>query len=117
MKKLLCVLAVLAFAVPAFAGFNLEWQAAAGATGYRVSYKTLAATTYTQVDAGNVVSWPIPTTLVKGTRYEFYVQAYTGTTTKSYSGDSDHLRWTYPADPTVIELPAAPSSLIINFTP
>lgn len=117
MKKLLFVLAVMIFAVPAFAGFNLEWQAASGASGYRVSYKPLSATTYVQVDVTNAISWPIPATLVKGTRYEFFVQAYTGTTTKSYSGDSDHLRWTYPLDPTVIELPAAPSSLVINFTP
>ena len=120
MKKLLSILFVLlvgtlwsSFAI----GWTLNWDASSGATGYRVSYKTLAATIYTQVDAGNVIQWTIPSTLVKGTRYEFFVQAYAGTTAKSYSGDSDHIRWTYPNDPIVIELPAPASSIIINFAP
>jgi hypothetical protein len=115
MKKLLIASAILLFASTAMAAeWKLGWNATTGAAGYEVSYKTLAATTYTKVDAGNVLEWTIPTTLVKGTRYEFFIRAYAGNP-KSYSGESDHIRWTVPNDPVIIEIPPAPSSIIIKF--
>jgi hypothetical protein len=114
MKKLI-VFAILLFASTAMAAdWKLGWIASTGATGYEVSYKPLTATVWSANDVGNVTSWTMPTTLVKGTRYEFFVRAYAGNP-KSYSGDSDHIRWTYPADPVTVEMPAPPSSLIIKF--
>jgi hypothetical protein len=114
MKKLLGIIFILSllFVGQVYAA-SLQWTASTGAAGYQVSYKTLAATTYTVVDVGNVVQWTIPTTLVKGTRYEFFVNVYAGTP-KSYSGDSDHIRWTMPRDPVIIELPEGPNTIILN---
>lgn len=121
MKKLLTILAVCLVGLlwSSFAiGWTLNWTASSGAAGYQVSYKILAASTYTQVDAGNVVQWTIPSTLIKGTRYEFFIQAYVGTP-RSYSGDSDHIRWTFPTDPVIIEVPyqSPPTQIIINVGP
>ena len=115
MKKLLLIIAILSIALPCTAAdWSLKWDAVTGDAGYEVSYKTLAASTYTVSDVANVTSWIIPATFIKGTRYEFYVRTYAGTP-KSYSGDSDHIRWTYPATPAVIEMPANPTQLIIEF--
>jgi hypothetical protein len=113
MKKLL-IIALLLIAVPAGAAdWTLSWTASTGAAGYEVSYKTLAATTYTVADVATATSWVLPVTLVKGTRYEFYVRAYTAAP-KSYSGDSDHIRFTYPRDPLIIELPEQTGTVILN---
>lgn len=118
MKKLIFTLAIVfGMASMAHAGWTLSWTGSTGASGYQVEWKTLAGTTFTPVDVGTATTWAIPATWVKGTRYEMKVKAYVGTTTKSYSGDSDLLRWTYPQDPVVVELPAAPSQMILNFTP
>jgi hypothetical protein len=114
MKRLL-IIALLLIAVPAGAAdWTLSWNASTGAAGYEVSYKPLAASTYTVADVATATSWVLPVTLVKGTRYEFFVRAYTAAP-KSYSGDSDHLRFTYPKDPLVIEMPANPNQIIIEF--
>jgi hypothetical protein len=113
MKKLI-IIAILLFASTSFA-WELRWDAVTGATGYRVSYRPVTSTVPGLEDVGNVTKWTIPTTLTPGTRYEFWVQAYVGTTNKSYSGDSDHIRWTYPLPVQTIELPAAPQRLVIEF--
>jgi hypothetical protein len=113
MKKLIVLSALLLISTTAFAS-QLLWSASVGATGYEVSYKPLAATEWVIVDIGNVTAWTTPATLVKGTRYEFFIRAYAGNP-KSYSGDSDHIRWTVPTDPVIVEIPPAPSSIIIKF--
>jgi hypothetical protein len=113
MKRIFTIAIVLLFASTAMA-WELQWDASTGAAGYEVAYKTLVATTPTKVDVGNVTKWAVPDTLTKGTRYEFWVRAYAGNP-KSFSGDSDHLRWTYPLDVQTIEIPAAPGRLVIEF--
>jgi hypothetical protein len=113
MKKLL-IIALLLIAVPSGAAdWTLQWNSSTGAAGYEVSYKTLAANTYTVADVATATSWVLPATLVKGTRYEFFVRAYTAAP-KSYSGDSDHVRWTYPRDPLIVELPEQTGTVILN---
>ena len=47
-----------------------------------------------------------------GTRYEFYVIAHSQGST---SGESDHVRWTVPVNPIVVELPDSPQRLVIEF--
>jgi len=113
MKKLLITIAIVLMASNCFA-WTLTWVDDPMAEGYSVSYKALSDTDYTTVDVGdnNVVDFA-PLSLVVGTRYEFYVQAYKGEP-KSYSGHSDHLRWTYPADPIIIEYMAPPQNPVIN---
>lgn len=103
---MLIIFGVLFFVwfLPSSQAATLNWDASTGTAGYLVSYKTLAATTYTVVDVGNVITWTIPTSLIKGTRYEFFIQAYAGTP-KSYWGESNHIRVTVPRDPIIIEIP------------
>jgi hypothetical protein len=113
MKKTLIALA-LVFAATTSHAWQLKWDATTGAAGYRVSYKTLAATTYTQVDVGNVTTFNLDNiNLVQGQRYELFVQGYAGTP-KSYSGESDHLRWTYPATPIIVEMMGQPVNIVIQ---
>lgn len=117
MKLLKVLIAFILLATSAMASdWTLVWDASTGATGYEVSYKPVAATVYAVIDTGAATQLAMPAVLTKGTRYEFFVRAYTGTgATKSYSGESDHLRWTYPKDPIVVEMPAQPQQIIINF--
>ena len=111
MKKLL-VLAILAIAVTANA-WTLNWDAASGADGYSVYWKSLAAVSYTEIDVGTALQYDLaPLNLVNGTRYEFYVVSHSQ---GSDSAESDHIRWTLPADPVIVEIPEAPKQLIINF--
>jgi hypothetical protein len=115
MKRHLLIIALLLLVLPcAAADWTLSWTASTGAAGYEVSYKTQAANTYTVADVATATSWVLPVTLVKGTRYEFFVRAYTAAP-KSYSGESDHLRFTYPKDPITVEMPANPNQIIIEF--
>jgi hypothetical protein len=50
--------------------------------------------------------------LVEGTRYEFYIQGYVGNP-RSISGESDHIRWTYPSAVIVIETMESPKAVYI----
>ena len=116
--SLLIVILVMILCCSTAWAYQLKWDASTGAAGYEISYKTLAATTWTTADAGALLTWVIPVTLVKGTRYEFKARAYVGpVATRSYSGDSDILRWTIPLDSAVIEYPDAPRQVIIQFGP
>jgi hypothetical protein len=116
MKRLFLTLAIVLALASVAGAWELKWDAMPGAAGYRVEYKTLAATTWTIVDVATATNWTIPTSLVKGTRYEFRAQAYTGTP-PSYSGYSSTIRWTYPLDSVVVEYPEAPRSVILQFGP
>ena len=112
MKKIILVLAILAMAVTANA-WTLNWDAASGTDGYTLYWKNLVATDYTVVDVGTALGYDFATlNLVPGTRYEFYV---TSQSNGSTSDESDHIRWTMPSPPVIVEIPEAPKQLIINF--
>ncbi|MCK5018172.1 MAG: hypothetical protein KAS32_14040 [Candidatus Peribacteraceae bacterium] len=112
MKKLFLTLFILLAFVGTAGAWDLNWTASTGAGGYMLYHKTLAATEYTETDVGNILTYDLDAmSLVQGTRYEFFLRAYVS---GSYSGDSDHLRWTYPVDPIIIDLPAAPLTITIT---
>ena len=114
MKKLLITIALVLLATPCFA-WTLSWEAATGAEGYRVTYAPspiVDGDTVNVQDVGTALTLDLDSIgLTIGTRYEMFVQAYKGT---SFSGHSDHLRWTYPAPPAIIEYQAPPQNPVIN---
>jgi len=120
MRKLtlLAILAmVLCLGTGAWAS-TLTWNASAGATGYTIYYKTLASTTWTEVDVLNVTTWTIPASLPAGVRHCFKARAYVGpVATRSFSGDSDEIRYTIPGPTVVVELPESPKSMLFTFGP
>jgi hypothetical protein len=112
MKKLI-ILAIV-FCASLSYGWDLTWDAIPNADGVVVYYKELSDATYQQMDVGNVTACTLDTMgLTQGVRYEFYLQAYSGDP-RSYSGESDHIRWTYPSDPIVIEMLGRPVQITIN---
>jgi len=112
MKRLLIVIAIVL--IPSLcSAWTLSWTPMPEADGYRVSYGTVSNTS-SVIDVGNNAQLDLSTiSLSKGTRYEFYVQAYKGSP-KSYGGESDHIRWTYPQDPLVIEMLGQPVNIVIQ---
>jgi PKD repeat protein len=81
------VLVLLASMGSAFAGsVNLAWDAASGASGYRVYYGTTPAKYTANLDAGNKTNATVAG-LTDGTRYYFAVLAYAGTVTSGYSNE------------------------------
>ena len=111
-KTLLTIIFVLAIAFSANA-WTLNWDAASGADGYNFYWKVLTDTDYTVIDVGTALGYDFePLNLVPGTRYEFYVTARSN---GSISDESDHIRWTMPSPPVIVEIPEAPKQLIINF--
>ena len=112
MKKLFLVLAILAMAMTANA-WTINWGAAVGADGYSVYWKALTDTDYIKVDVGTALGYDLePLSLVTGTRYEFYITCHSN---GSESDESDHIRWTMPSPPVIVEMPEPPKQLIINF--
>ena len=111
MKKLIVLLVIL-FATSASA-WTIKWDVVTGVDGYKLYHKDLSATSFTETDVGSSVSFDLePLNLVVGTRYEFYVIAHSQGST---SGESDHVRWTVPVNPIVVELPDSPQRLVIEF--
>jgi hypothetical protein len=119
MKRLtiLIILAMVLCCSVAWAA-TVTWNASVGASGYEIQWRALGAPTWTAVDAGNVLTWTTPTSWVAGTRYEIKARAYTGpVATRSFSGDSDTLRWTLEPSSVIVELPSSPRQMIFNFGP
>ena len=113
MKRLILCLALLLIASPAFA-WKMQWQVTGQIEGSALFYQQVGTTNAIEQDAGMAIEYDLDTLgLTPGVRYEFWLRAYTGTP-KSYSGDSNHIRWTYPTAPTVIEMLGAPVNIIIN---
>ena len=119
MKKLLITIAIVLMTSPCFA-WTLSWDAADGADGYQVTY---APSPIGDGDLVNIldVGTSLNTSLEDkgfaiGNRYEMYIQAYKNTDGDgmAFSGHSDHLRWTYPAPPAIIEYQAPPQNPVIN---
>jgi len=112
MKKLFLILAIILCASTASA-WTISWDTVSGADGYQLSYGLVDTQVFTDLDMGTQTSQDLDSLgLIKGDRYEFYVRVYVGNP-RSYSGESDHLRWTYPSDPKIIELPED-QKVIIN---
>jgi len=118
MKKLLLVIAIVLMASPCFA-WTLSWDVATGADGYRVTWAPspmVDGDPANQVDVGTALTFDLDSSgMLVGTRYEMFIQAYKNTTGGgiAYSGHSDHLRWTYPTPPAIIEYQAPPQNPVI----
>ena len=111
-KTLLTILFILAIAFTANA-WTLNQDASTGADGYSFYWKALDAADYTEIDVGMELVYDLGIlNLVEGTRYEFFVTARSN---GSESDESDHIRWTMPSPPLIIEMPKAPQQVIINF--
>ena len=119
MKKLLITIAIVLMASNCFA-WTLSWDAATGADGYRVTYSPspiVDGDTVNVQDVGTALTLDLDSlSLTVGTRYEMFVQAFANTDGGgvAWSGHSDHLRWTYPAPPAIIEYQAPPQNPVIN---
>jgi len=108
MKKLLLGLVVsLLFAGSAFGSPTLRWDVQNGEPdGFILSFKELSATIWNSVAIvpGTLREYDLGAlNLQQGVRYEFFLQA---TESGSQSAESDHLRYTMPSEPQVVEIPA-----------
>lgn len=113
MKRLFLVLLATLFLTTTASAWTLRWDAVTGVDGYKLFWKGLSATTFTEVDAGMTATYDLDLLeLAVGSRYEFYIIAHSK---GSVSAESDHLRWTVPVEPVIIELPDTPERLIIEF--
>lgn len=113
MKKLFMVIVFSLFLMVSTANaWQLTWDASIGEVdGYLLSYG-LVDGIVTEIDIEDVTSYDLaPLGLTIGKRYEFFLKAYNNA---GNSGESDHVRWTYQADPIIIEMLSAPISIIIN---
>jgi len=113
MRKVLMVLAIVLIASPCFA-WQLDWEPVPTAEGYRVSWHHVDFPDQIQTNDVTVTTMDLENIgLVEGTRYEFFVHAFAGDP-HSYSGSSDHLRWTYPRPAAIIEYMQPPQNPVIN---
>ena len=110
MKKLFLILAILFCAACANA-WTISWDALDNADGYYLNYGLVNDQVFTNLDMGSQTSQNIDDLgLTRGERYEFFVKAHAG---GNSFGESDHLRWTYPSQPVIIDLPPE-ERIIIN---
>ncbi len=115
MKSLLLSLFMFLILVTSGDAWELSWNASDGdPTGYNVFYCLLQTPDdVIKTDVGDVMVFELDDIgLLSETRYEFWVTAYN---VSGESSESDHLRWTYPKDPIVIETLGAP--VIITIMP
>ena len=118
MKRLIIIVAIvtMAFASTAMAAgpWKLQWSPEPNKDGAMLFWKAVSDTGFVSLDIGNVDEYDLaPLPLAPDTRYEFYVQFYKGDP-KSFSGESDHIRWTFPSPPIVIDMQGRPTQIIIN---
>lgn len=113
MKSLLFSLFMFLVLATAGSAWELSWKASDGdPTGYNVFYCSLQTSEdVIKTDVGNVLVFGLDDiSLLPATRYEFWVTAYN---VSGESSESDHLRWTYPKAPIVIETLGAPVVITI----
>ena len=111
-KRLITLIGTIVTLIPlsCFA-WTLSWDALPSAESYNVEYSVSPLTNPT-VDNVTVTSYDIDALgLTPGTRYEFVVKACQGSPPQCF-GESDHLRWTMPDDPVIVEMP--PEQKVIN---
>jgi len=110
-KKLILILAII-FCASYVSAYTISWDAVPEAEGYQLYWSEIGGSV-NELDTMQNTSVDLDAIgLIRGTRYEFYVRLYVGDP-RSYSGESDHLRWTYPEEPRIIELPEE-QRVIIN---
>jgi hypothetical protein len=108
----LTLIMILAFVISAGAT-ELTWDAQDDADGF-ILYHHLSGdiSDIKDLDVGDVNIYDLDTLgLTKGVRYEFFLRAYNVAGTSS---ESDHIRWTYPLDPIIIEMAGAPVNITIK---
>ena len=115
MKKLYLVLVLLfslGMVTSAYA-WELSWNASVRADGYTLHYcRVDTPTDVIAIDVANVTTYELDRTLFpQGVRFEFWVTAYN---LGGNSPQSDHLRWTYPDDPIIVESLGRAVNIIIN---
>ena len=111
-KLLLIIIMILALAISAGAA-ELVWDAQSHTDGFILFHHVVEDTTdIKEQDVGDVSVYDLETLdLIKGVRYEFFLRAYNAA---GPSSDSDHIRWTYPLDPIIIEMLGAPINITIK---
>lgn len=105
---------IMVFALATMAGAaSLTWDEQDDADGFILYHHEVGDTpVINEQDVGDVTAYDLDTLgLTKGTRYEFFLRAYNVAGT---SPESDHIRWTYPLDPIIIETAGAPVNITIN---
>lgn len=114
MKKLLLIIVLCLFLASPALAWKLIWDGGSDAEGYRIYYNILdIPEEEIMYDVGLATECLIDELkLTKGTRYEFWCTAYNRS---EESADSNHIRWTYPIDPVIIEMLGAP--VIISIMP
>jgi hypothetical protein len=114
MRLFLAILLSL-LAVPALAAVNLSWDLSEGAQGYRVYVQTPPGTGTVQSVDITAPPYDVSPNLQAGTQSEIWVTA-TVTTPEPYeSGQSNHIRFTLPAPPTVTTIPGPPPGITITW--
>lgn len=114
MGKILIVIAIMLslFLTASADAWTLNWDTQTGVDGFTLYYNTVENGETSEIDVGDVNSYDLDSLgLIKGTRYEFWLTAYNAT---GHSAESDHLRWTYPKDPIIIETMGAPVNILIR---
>jgi len=108
MKTIFLIVILMLVSIPSAFAWSLAWDDSVGATGYKIYYHELDNPgVVTEIDVGNVTIFSLDNEeLTKGIRYEFWCTAYNATDESSHS---NHLRWTYPKDPVIIETLEAPT--------
>lgn len=95
---------------------SLTWDNQDNTDGFVLYHHTAAdPTVVSDLDIGDVNSYDLDTLgLNKGVRYGFFLRAYNSA---GSSPESDHIMWTYPFDPIIIETAVAPTNIAITPTP
>lgn len=106
------VLLIFALCVSVCAS-SLTWDEQNNTDGFVLYHYTAAApTVVSDLDIGDVNSYDLDTLgLAKGVRYGFFLRAYNSA---GNSPESDHIMWTYPLDPIIIETAGAPTNIAIS---
>lgn len=114
MKSLfLTIIMILALVISAGAA-ELTWDVQDDADGFILYHHVVGDTTDVKdLDVGDVNVYDLDALgLTKGVRYEFFLKAYNSE--GNNSSDSDHIRWTCPLDPIIIEMAGAPVNITIK---
>jgi hypothetical protein len=114
MKKFVVVIFIILFLMASVANaWHLSWGVQPEADGFTLYHNdVLLPGNVATTDVGNVNKFDLETLgLTKGERYEMWLTAYSDA---GISGDSDHIRWTYPTETIVIEMLGAPVQIIIS---